>query len=340
MKIPETHRLYRIANDKKALSVSYSQIKTFQKCPLKWYYSYIEGIREEKKTENTEFGFLMHEVLEAFFNSGCAYDAKGLSDLYNFYAANRMINWKSIESGLEYTKCAVNFLGWISKIFERDGNGKVIRPYNSLSDVEKLIRGGKSNQEERFDLPYRLPVQVSINGEAWDNVMLGGSIDCHKMFGKEEKEHFLIDWKTNSKPFSKEEMEGDLQFPIYSMYILRKYGKLPRACTYVYIKTNSSDTVMMDMEKVKKASRAISGVLSEMYDFGNKRVSRIALYKKKASGYYGYSEAELKEPVTPNMKPCPSKLCYWCDFSKHKKGVCPYSSGWTPEEEEKQNGQD
>lgn len=339
MKIPETHRLYRIVNNKKALSVSYSQIKTFQKCPLKWYYSHIEGIKEDRRTENIEFGLLMHEVLEAFFNSGCAYNAKGLSDLYNFYAENRVINWKSIESGLEYTKYAVNFLGWISKIFERDESGKTIRPYASLSDVEKLIRGGKSNQEERFDLPYRLPMQISINGETWNSVMLSGSIDCHKTFGKEEKvEHFLIDWKTNNRPFSKREIEEDLQFPIYSMYMLRTYEKLPRACTYVYIKTNSSDTVMMDMDKVRKASSIISGVFSEMYDFENKRISKIALYKKKASGQYGYSEAELKVPVTPNMRPCPSKLCYWCDFSKYKKGICPYSSDWTPEEEEKQNG--
>jgi RecB family exonuclease len=56
--------------DDKAEGISYSMLKTFQQCPLRYKYRYIKGIRDEHSTFYLTVGRAVHAALASFFRSG------------------------------------------------------------------------------------------------------------------------------------------------------------------------------------------------------------------------------------------------------------------------------
>lgn len=333
--IPASNRLFRIVNEEKALATSYSQMKTFMQCPYKWYRQYVDGDVRIEKTEQTSYGSVMHKVAEAFFRGGCMYEGSGLSSLFNYYSGLENIPYESTESMLECGKDAAKFLEWIGNIFKREGLSYKV-PRESLDPVEKLLRYGKvMGAEEQFDLKYKLPEETEINGMKIDHVYISGCIDLHTVYSGNT--HYLVDWKTGGTLFNEMKLEEDLQFPIYSFYVLRRYGCLPKSCLYFFTRKLESQVVRMDMEKVRKSVETINGILRRMYNFKDYPVKYFHLYKEKeidGEKKYVMVKAEPTEPMAENMKPCPSKLCAWCRFSPALGGDCLYASDWSPEKEE------
>lgn len=71
-----------------------------------------------------------------------------------------------------------------------------------------------------------------------------------------------------------------------------------------------------------------------MYDFENNAIDSFSAYVEKGDRYVR-QKAVLKDKLLANQKPCPSALCYYCDFGLHKKNLCPYSSNWDPSKKRK-----
>lgn len=91
MKVPETHLLYKEIEGDKRLAVSYSQIDTFQTCPMKWYKTYVEGMRSTEKQEATSYGTVIHQTLEYFFNNHCLPKGEDLGQAINYFAYKEQI---------------------------------------------------------------------------------------------------------------------------------------------------------------------------------------------------------------------------------------------------------
>ena len=342
MNVPESHLLYKVVDGRKRLCVSYSQIETFLTCPMKWYKTYIEGDRSFEKQEATSYGSVIHSVLEYFFKNEKKPSAKDLGDAYNYYAFHEEIPFSSVESGLRATKQAVELISWMGELFEKK-NGIYVKPDSELNPAEKLLRRGVMvGIEERFDLPYRLPEPVDINGEVHTHVIITGSIDLHPVIKtKDGIHHYVVDWKSGNHLFDNKKLETNLQHPIYSFYILRKYGgALPDMCIYFFTRTREYQKVKVDKDRVNKSIEILNDAFKRMYNFGNRNVSKFYSYseieKKDGSKGYVYRTEKLRENLDDNMKPCPSALCYYCDFGKHKKGTCPFSSDWDPSKKKKQ----
>lgn len=335
--IPATHRLFRRIEGETVLGVSYSQIELFQQCPYRWYRQYVEGEKVDEKTEALAYGSTIHQMLETFFKGHCMYDAAGISSLFNYYEAMEAIPFDSIESMIECGRDAVDFIAWLSDLFKRDLKG-FIRQDAELSSMEKLLRRGTLVEaEEPFVLPYKLPKGIDINGERFERVHITGSIDLHKVYAGS---HYILDWKTGRKMFSDEKLETNLQFPIYSFYVLRKYGKLPRKCFYFFTRNQEYQMVDVDEARVRMSVSIMNDVFGKMYDFETKPVGHFYLYKEKeVRGVKKYVKvkAEPDEPMAENMKPCPSALCHWCPFGPAKRQSCVYASDWEPSKK-KENG--
>ena len=331
--VPDTHLLFKEVDGKLTLAVSYSQMETFLQCPYKWYRTYILGERSTEKQEATSYGTVIHRTLEYFFRNRKLPTGKDLGDAISYYYSQENVPWESPEHMLEALRQGGELLAWIVELFERDGNGKYVRDHRDLNPAEKLIRYGKVvGVEENFNLPYKLPGIVDINGIEFDKVNITGSVDLHlAMTDKEGKEHhYVIDWKSGRKLFDKEKLENNLQHPIYAAYVLRMYREgLPDVGLYFFTRTREYQKVTVDKKRLDKSVEIMNGIFSKMYGFERKTVESYLAYRERSdkSGYARY-KIKLDEPTTENQRPCPSALCYFCDFGMHKRGVCPYSSDW------------
>lgn len=334
MKIPATHLLYKNILGEPGLAVSYSQIEAFKQCPYKWYKTYVEGNRFEERQEATSYGTVIHKTLEYFFRNNRLPTGEDLSAAINLYYFEEQIPFDSIENTLEALKDTGDLLAWLVRTFRRGTDGKYIVPDSELNSMEKLLRSAKIvGVEEDFVLPYRLPVPVNINGKLHTHVNITGSIDLHlSMKNGGNVYHYIVDWKSGRKLFDKNKIDTNLQHPIYSFYVMKEYKQgLPRMNLYVFTRTREYQMVKVDEKRKQDSIKDLNDTFRKMYDFDTKNVRRFTAFVEKSdkSGYTR-KQATLKEPVPENMRPCPSALCYYCDFGLHKRNMCPFSSDWDP----------
>ena len=330
-KLPERNLLTREINGNKELLVSYSQIDMFDQCPMKWYKSYVEGDRSTEKQEATSYGSVIHRTLEHFFLNGRIPDGDELSRVMERFSEEEDIPFVSAESMMEATRDAAAMIAWLVDLFKVKWNDEPYRAWKDLSPIEKVIRGSSViGVEEGFKLPYRLPVPVTLDGKTHDRVIISGSVDWIGRFTAGGKSViYTIDWKSGRRIFDKKKLEHNLQHPIYSFHVLRKYGELPAMCSYFFTRKLVSQEVKVDKERMMASINELNGILSRMYGFGDKSVTRYLSYNlDEDTGKCRYKYREMEDPIPANMEPKPSPLCAWCDFSKGKKGTCPYSSDW------------
>lgn len=335
METKKTGRLVKLVEGEKRLCVSYSQIETFKQCPYKWYLSYVEGLHEDERQEALSYGSVMHKTLEFFFNNKRIVSPGRLSQAFNYYSRQEDIPWNSIESMLKAGKDAAEMLGWLSRIC-RFHNGKFDVPDGEVDWVANLIRYGKiEGVEEGFCLPYRLPGPVSVAGDDHLSVWLNGSVDLHlSLLGR----HYVIDWKSGNTLFDEKKLATNLQHPIYSFYIMRRYGVMPEGNLYFFTRKIKHQRVTVDRDRIKKSVEDLNATFSEMYeiDKGTKDTFRGYFNSgTEESPSYKWYNCKLKEPVRLNRVPCPSALCYYCEFGKYNRNLCRYSSDWDPTKKKK-----
>ena len=100
---------------------------------------------------------------------------------------------------------------------------------------------------------------------------------------------------------------------------------------YFFTRTRQYQKVKVDEERKTKSIEMLNDTLSKMYDFKDNSVKSFQAYIQGAEGArYSKRRATLSQPVPQNKQPCPSALCYYCDFGLHNKNECPFSSDWDP----------
>lgn len=328
--IPGSNLLLKVIDGEERLAVSYSQIETFLQCPYKWFRTYILGEREQKKQEATSYGSVVHKTLEYFFKNKRLPCGEDLGKAITYYAHEEDIPWDDPKNMIEAMRQSGELLAWIVELFQKNENNRYVRPKIELNPVEKMIRYADiEGVEEGFNIPYRLPVPVNINGEVYTHVYINGSIDLHlSKVINDKKYHYVIDWKSGKKLFDSNKLNTNLQHPIYSFYIYRKYGDgYPCDNIYFFTRTREYQRVNVDKERVKKSIEILDNVFYRMYNFEDRVVDSYMEYVEKY-GRYTKRKANLNQPVLENMKPCPSALCYFCDFGLHYLNKCEYSSDW------------
>src|SRR2546425_9086021 len=68
--------------------LSYSQVTTFQACPLKWYFHYVLGLPHEQVSASLVFGGAIHAAIEAYYQALMACEnAPGIDQLMSVFDA-------------------------------------------------------------------------------------------------------------------------------------------------------------------------------------------------------------------------------------------------------------
>lgn len=320
MNIPAENLLYKERNGEMKLCISYSQLSTFIDCPYRWYKTYLLGQRSTTKHEATSYGTCIHLTMEHFFKTGRCLTRQQLCDTFCYYAEKEEIPFDSLWNQLKGHADSMKMINWLCDIYERDKNGEFIKPKAELNEIEYILRMSDiAGVEEEFELPYKLPVPININGKDETEVLIIGSLDLHL---EKNGFHTIIDWKSDNKgSYNEEHLKTNLQFPIYSMYLSRKYNVLPNRCAYIHTRTNKFEYVKVDKQKILDSAKEVSNTLKRMYSWGNGWAHKL-LQENPGSDIF-----ELVKVADP--KP----LCYWCDFSKTSgDNSCKSSSSWIPKE--------
>lgn len=294
------------------LVTSYSQIDKFLQCPKNWAFKYVEKIQiPEMPAKALEYGLAIHETLEAFFRS-VAKHQEWLYDKYTNIFEHEYPDIMSLEKLLEVYELIwemrkIPFVSEEEEVaFKKEGRIALERLYNPIIELERLMVNARVVAvEKHFELPIKLDEPISVKtgydeyGEEiygeFDTVWVIGFID---LVIETEAGIIVIDHKSGATLFDKEKLATNLQFPIYAMHIKLENGKLPIKSYYNFTKLHKQQEVLITEERLEEA-----------------RIEMIKIFKKMARAKYSAK---------------PSYLCYWCDYSKHKAGVCKFSSDFKP----------
>ncbi|MEM4181594.1 MAG: PD-(D/E)XK nuclease family protein [Candidatus Pacearchaeota archaeon] len=178
---------------------SHSKISTFEQCPKKYKFQYIDKIEPDIETTIEAFmGDLVHRTLEKLYKDRYFQKENTKKDLIDFY--NKL--WKE-----EFSKEII--------IVKKDFNEENYRKMG-----EKFI----SDYYDRF---YPFDQLTIIGIETKDKMLLPDGNRWHVRIDKlacdKEGNYYVCDYKTNSKMKLQEEADSDRQLAMYSIWVRDKF---------------------------------------------------------------------------------------------------------------------
>lgn len=278
--------------DKDLPRYSYSKLDVFKSCPFRYKNQYIDKKRTKDTTIALEVGSLLHKVLEL----------KGQMIANNQRIGYRYLNEILLDGWIhdEEPIIGVNQLKrkYFDKWYEADDA-------SGMSYDEKIKLFDKVLHEEMEDGQW-IPAYFEMPFEfVWDNrVIIHGFIDRIDVHGNSYK---TVDYKTSKKVFDKSKLATSMQFGIYALAILNRFGALPERSEYRFVLINEAQTALTKGWE-KRLITAIDKVLNSIE----------ACEKKKI------------------FIPSPTPLCYWCSYCRNNpeattyKNECDYFSLWEP----------
>ncbi len=230
--------------------LSHSSISTYEQCPLKWKFHYIDRIPEEPKPFFT-FGTVMHEVMEFFYMEmengrvkGPRFEAPGVDELLRYYSAI----WSS--EGYESP--------------EQEEN------YRMLG--EKIIREYHEQHAPKFHMPIATEqyFKIDVNG-----IGVRGYIDRVDKLGPESVG--ILDYKTSKNQFQLPQVEKNEQLALYQMAFEELYGKRVERLTLYHLRSNMDFSVGRRPDEMIDALRAKIIRVAESIEAGNFEPKKSAL---------------------------------------------------------------
>jgi putative RecB family exonuclease len=208
---------------------SHSKIGTYEKCPLKFRFKYIDKIPEDLKTIEAHLGTVVHATLEWLYS--LKIERKKIPKI------NEVIDYYTEKWQDEYSN-----------------EVKIIKEEMTLKDyfgkgVEFLIDYYNKNYPfEENTLEVEKRILIDLNEE----YIIQGYID-RLSFDEENKEYIVHDYKTSNSFPSKEDVENDRQLALYSIAVKEIFGEEKKVClTWHYLAFNKKICSKRTNEELKK----------------------------------------------------------------------------------------
>jgi RecB family exonuclease len=203
---------------------SFSRVKCFQQCPLRYRFRYIQGLKEVFRSIESYLGNTVHDVLEWMYRQ-------------------RDLGVATNESTM-----LERFAGWWSS--KRDETVAIIRVDDQDEHYLKLGREMLSrflrdtfakDRSETVALEQRLSLRLS------DSIVFTGFAD--RIGRTEQGRLFVIDYKTSKNEGDGSEFSEGLQAPLYAACVLREHGELEALAGYHYLRHGTTRWQQVDADR-------------------------------------------------------------------------------------------
>ncbi len=211
--------------------LSYSSISTYEQCPLKWKFHYIDKLPEEPKPYFS-FGTVMHDVMEFFYMEkeggkikGPRFDAPSVDELLAYY--------RSV---------------WLSEGYE---NSEQEENYRALG--ERIIREYHSEHAGNFRMPIATEhgFMLEVRG-----IKVRGFIDRVDKLGPESVA--ILDYKTSKNAFTIPYVKSNKQLALYQMAFEELHNKRVERLSLYHLRSN------MDFSVGRRPDSMISALKDEI----------------------------------------------------------------------------
>ena len=206
---------------------SFSRIKCFQQCPLRYRFRYIEGRKEAFRSIESFLGSMVHDVLEWLYvqrDGGTDPDERGILEEF----ARR---WAE---GRDRTVAVIR-VNNDDEEYLRLGREMLTRFFN-----ETFIR----DQSRTVSLEQRLSKRLS------DAVLFTGFAD---RIGRTDKGRlFVIDYKTSKSEGNGTEFSEGLQAPLYAACVLDHHDDDEALAGYHYLRHGTTRWQHVDRDRARQ----------------------------------------------------------------------------------------
>jgi putative RecB family exonuclease len=218
-----------LLDDEGRLRLSFTRIDTFEQCPRRFRYQYVDGLPQAPAPQ-LSFGSSIHAALEWL------YDRK-----------------HPVLPSLDETLQAL-FDRWDSTGYEAAPRSEQLAAYEHARTIvtafhERVRREG-----------FRLPAAI----EAWfslpfgDGLVVVGAID--RLDVDDDGALHVIDYKTNKRARSRAQVQSSLQLAIYALATHELYGRMPDTVALDFVVPGVRVTVPVDALDLEAVPSRIAAV--------------------------------------------------------------------------------
>lgn len=282
--------------DKNLPVFSYSKMEVFKNCPMQYKFKYIDKKYSQDTSIALELGSLCHAVLER----------KGKMIVENKEVDYDQLNdWllNGINETGEKAKEVLLGVNQLKKkyfeVWHKKDNASGATYDEKIKLFDKVLHEEMEDDEWQptyFEIPFEF---------VWDNrIIIKGFIDRIDVKNGEYK---TVDYKTSKKIYEQSKLATSLQFGVYALAILNKFGVLPIESEYRFILIDDSQYAL-----TKGWEKRLIKALNKVFD-------SVDICSEKNS-----------------FIPKPTPLCHWCSFCQTNpeattyRNDCKYFSKWTP----------
>jgi len=215
---------------------SYSRLKCFSQCPMRYKFQYIDKVKVEVK-ENIELflGKRVHETLKKLYQDLYYKKLNSLRQLLNFLYNNWSKNWN-------------DSIKIVKEDHDHDDYLKMADKY--ITDYYNHFY--PFNQSRTIALEKR----IIINLNESRNHQLCVYID--RINKTEERVYQIHDYKSCSKMPSNEYFRSDWQLPLYAFVLMDRYSYIKNVClVWHMLKFNKEIKIRRSNEELSKLKKDV-----------------------------------------------------------------------------------
>ena len=222
---------------------SHSRISSFEKCPLKYKFHYIDKIVPEVGQSLEGFlGNIVHETLEWLYSIVKTGIVPSVDETIMHYSKIWEENYKEEDVIIQK--------GFTAQDYFNKGVRFILDYYLKYHPFD----------ENTIDLEKRIEIKLDDKGE----YLLQGFID-RLVYNKDMKEFEIHDYKTSSSLPTKEKIDNDRQLALYSIAIKELFGKDKQVClVWHYLNFNKKICLRKTEEQLEQLKKEVLELIKKI----------------------------------------------------------------------------
>jgi len=194
---------------------SFSRIKSFHQCPLRYRYRYLKGFKEVFRSIESYLGNVVHDVLEWIYEEREKRESPSLDAALKLLADR----WSAgLSDEVTVIRCSDHADTYL---------------VTGREMLERFYRGTFSR-----DRSTTVALEQRLNHKLADDIVFTGFAD--RIGRTENGRLFIVDYKTSKKEGDSSEFSEGLQAPLYAACAMRNHDEKEALAGYHYLRHEST----------------------------------------------------------------------------------------------------